>query len=192
MNFDASKFEERFNLKFSEPLIRFRVLDHKISEEVFSGISDLPIPVSQFRSLKLKNMRIIIVENKVNLYNILTLPNTENTIVIFGKGYSVSNLKNIEWFNDKEILYWGDIDAQGFEILSQVRSYYKQVSSILMDTDTFIKFYENDSGTISLVKNELNLNKEENLLYNKVKSENLRLEQEKIPNWYVTIFFANL
>ncbi|QHI36397.1 hypothetical protein IMCC3317_17600 [Kordia antarctica] len=192
VNFDASKFEERFNLKFSEPLIRFRVLDSKISEKVFSGISDLSIPVSQFRSLKLKIKRIIIVENKVNLYNILTLPNTENTIVIFGKGYSVSNLKNIEWFNDKEILYWGDIDAQGFEILSQVRSYYPQVQSVLMDTNTFTKFYENDLGTISLVKNELNLTKEEGLLYNRLKAENLRLEQEKIPHGYVINFFNNL
>ena len=192
VNFEKSKFEERFNLKFLEPLIRFRVLDSKISEKVFSGISDLSIPVSQFRSLKLKIKRIIIVENKVNLYNILTLPKTENTIVIFGKGYSVSNLKNIEWFNDKEVLYWGDIDAQGFEILSQVRSYYKHTKSILMDTNTFTKFYENDLGTISLVKNEMNLTMEERLLYNRLKNENLRLEQEKIPHWYVFNFFTNL
>jgi len=139
--------------------------------------------------LKFPVKRVIIVENKINLYTTLTLPNQENTIAIFGKGFQVSNIKNIEWLKEVEILYWGDLDAQGFEILSQVRGYFPNTQSILMDEFTFDKFFENDLGTISKVTTKLNLTDPELAIYNKVKENNWRLEQEKIPLEYVKLEF---
>lgn len=88
-----------------------------------------------------------------------------------------------------EILYWGDIDVQGFEILSQVRGYFLQTKSILMDTLTFEKFFENDLGTPTNILIELNLTTEEKILYEKVKTNNWRLEQEKIPLEYANQVF---
>ena len=112
-------------------------------------------------------------------------------IAIFGSGYSVYNLKNVNWFSNRELLYWGDIDVQGFEILSQFRGYFPHVKSILMDKQTFDRFFENDLGTVSNITIELNLTDTEQDLYNILKLNNWRLEQEKIPFDYVNKYFHN-
>ena len=54
-----------------------------------------------------------------------------------------------------------------------------------MDKDTFETYFEGDSGTHSNVSVELNLTDAENALYEYLKSNNLRLEQEKIPQSFV-------
>ena len=90
-----------------------------------------------------------------------------------------------------EILYWGDIDVQGFEILSQFRSYFPQTKSILMDNGTFEKHFENDIGTATYVTAQLNLTESEKDLYQILKTNNWRLEQEKIPFDYVNKYFDN-
>jgi len=185
VNHQEKDFEKRYNLKYRESLVRFRILDKKISQAFFSGIDDIAIPVSQFSKLELPVIKAIIVENKTNLYTTLTLPNMEGAIAIYGSGYGVSNLRNVDWLRNIEILYWGDIDAQGFEILSQVRGYLKQTKSILMDNHTFEKFFENDIGTPTKISIDLNLTDAEKLLYKKLKENNWRLEQEKIPVEYV-------
>lgn len=178
-------FEKRFHLKFSEPIIRFKILDKEISHEYFSGIDDLSIPVSQFEKLKLPVKRVLVVENKTTLYTALTLPKMDRSIVLFGSGFSVHNLKGTQWFSNVELLYWGDLDVQGFEILSQFRSYFSHVQSLLMDKITFEKFFENDKGTPTGVSTKLNLTEEEQLLYHILKANNWRLEQEKIPFHWV-------
>ncbi|WP_233897288.1 Wadjet anti-phage system protein JetD domain-containing protein [Tenacibaculum piscium] len=186
INKDKTKFEKRFNLKYSEPLIRFKILDSKISKHYFSGINDISIPINQFNAINLNFEKVIIVENKTNLHTIaLTLPEMEKTIVIFGSGFKIENLKNATWLNKSEILYWGDLDVQGFEILSQMRNYFPKTKSFLMDETTFDKFFENDNGTLSNVNISLNLTEKEMIIYKKIKKNNWRLEQEKIPLEYV-------
>lgn len=157
INIEEKQFEKRYNLKYAEPLIRFKILDKEISERFFSGIDDMAIPVSQFQALDLPIHRVIVLENKTTFYTALTLPNMHKTIALFGSGFSVSNLKSIKWLSDKELLYWGDIDVQGFEILSQFRSYFPQAKSMLMDKEAFEKFFENDSGTPTNISAKLNL-----------------------------------
>ena len=114
-----------------------------------------------------------------------------NTIAIFGSGYSVYNLKSVHWFTNLKLLYWGDIDVQGFEILSQFRNYFPQTKSVLMDKETFEKFFENDNGTPTNIFTKLNLTDEEQQLYDILRTNNWRLEQEKIPFDYVNEFFKN-
>lgn len=191
INKTEKQFEKRFNLKYAEPQIRFKVLDNKISQNLFSGIDDLEIPVSQFETLSLPVKKVLIVENKTTLYTTLTLPKMNNTIAIFGSGYSVYNLKNINWFANLELLYWGDIDVQGFEILSQFRNYFSQTKSVLMDKVTFDTFFENDKGSPTYVSTKLNLTDHEQELYNILKTNNWRLEQEKVPFDYVNKYFLN-
>ncbi len=130
---DEKEFEKRFNLKYAEPQIRFKILDKAIAEKLFSGIDDIAVPISQFETLNLPIKKVLVVENKTTLYTTLTLPKMNDTIAIFGSGYSVYNLKNVQWFANLELLYWGDIDVQGFEILSQFRGYFQQTKSVLMD-----------------------------------------------------------
>jgi len=188
---DESKFEKRFNLKFSEPQIRFKILDREICNNFFSGLNDLAVPLSDFENLNLPIGRVLVVENKTTLYTTLTLPIMKNTIAIFGSGYGVYNLKNVNWFTNIEILYWGDIDVQGFEILSQFRGYFPQTKSVLMDIVTFKKFFENDLGTPTNINIQLNLTNDEIKLYDNLKTNNWRLEQEKIPFKYVNQYFES-
>lgn len=189
VNFDESQFEKRFHLKHNEPLIRCKILDQQIAKTYFSGLDDLSIPVSQFCALQLPLENVIVVENKTNLYTTLTLPLEEKTIAIFGKGFQVGNLKKADWLNQVAIFYWGDLDVQGFEILSQLRGYFLQTRSFLMDDVTFTTFFENDVGTPSKVNVPLNLTEEEKFIYEKLKRNNWRLEQEKIPLDYVKTAF---
>ncbi|MDR2843136.1 MAG: DUF2220 family protein, partial [Candidatus Symbiothrix sp.] len=184
---EETNFEKRFNLKYSEPLVRFRILDTHISQTYFSGINDLSIPVSQFEQLRLPIKKVLIVENKTNLLTIaLTLPEVEKTIVIFGSGYKVENLKNVEWFNQMKLFYWGDLDVQGFEILSQFRGYFPHTQSILMSEAVFKNFSDSIfEGTITKITTKLNLTEEEQQLYELLKANNWRLEQEKISTEYI-------
>lgn len=191
INCNETKFNKRFNLKFSEPLVRFKILDKSISQNYFSGLDDISIPISQFECLKLPLKKVLIVENKTTLYTTLTLPRMEATIVIFGQGNSVTNIQNAKWLNDITILYWGDIDVHGFEILSRVRKYFNKTKSVLMDMTTFEKFFEGDSGKPTTDTTMLYLTDTENELYNLLKTNNWRLEQEKIPFDYVNRHFDN-
>jgi len=191
LNNEEKEFEKRFNLKFAEPQIRFKVLDEAISDNFFSGIDDIAITVSQFEKLNLPIKKVLVVENKTTLYTALTLPKMNDTIAIFGGGYGVYNLKNVSWLNNLELLYWGDIDAQGFEILSQFRDYFPQTKSALMNKQVFDKYFEDDKGTPTNISTKLNLIDEEQQLYDILKTNNWRLEQEKIPLEYVCKYLNN-
>ncbi len=186
---EENQFEKRFNLKYAEPQIRFKILDKEISQKFFSGLDDIAIPINQFETLNLPIKKVLIVENKTTLYTTLTLPKMDKTIAIFGSGYSVHNLKNVRWFGNLELLYWGDIDVQGFEILSQFKGYFPQTKSVLMDKQTFDSFFEGDKGTATNISAKLNLTDEEQQLYETLKTNNWRLEQEKIPIEYVNESF---
>lgn len=191
VNTEEKEFEKRFYLKYAEPQIRFKVLDKTISDSFFSGIDDIAIPVSQFEKLELPIRKVLVVENKTTLYTTLTLPKMDDTIAIFGSGFSVFNLKNVRWFDNLKLLYWGDIDVQGFEILSRFRLYFPQTKSILMDKQSFDKFFEDDNGKPTNISTRLNLTDEEQQLYDILKNNNWRLEQEKIPLEYVDKYFDN-
>ncbi len=177
-------FEKRYHLKYPLPQVRFRILDRKLH---MSGISDLSLTCKEFGSLKIECQKVFIVENKITF---LSFFDVEDSIVIFGGGYGLSSLKEVEWLNDKEIYYWGDIDEDGFAILSQARGYFAHIKSMLMDVETVEKFknlkvkHTNRQKNIDLV----NLTANEQVVYERLKNDyygkNFRLEQERIPLAY--------
>ena len=181
INVDEKHFERRFNLKYDEPLVRFRILDEDISLQQFGGIDDLSISKSEFQQLSLSIQTVYVVENKINM---LTFPYKRDSIVIWGHGFGVDIMKDVEWLKTKMIYYWGDLDAQGFQILSEIRTHFRQVESFLMDRNTFDLFFDNETGTESNVEKDLRLTPEENEMFKYLKENNLRLEQEKIPFEY--------
>ncbi|HEX2867055.1 MAG TPA: Wadjet anti-phage system protein JetD domain-containing protein [Ignavibacteriales bacterium] len=190
INAGESSFEKRYNLKYNEPLIRIKILDDVISSRYFSGLKDISLPVGEFNSLRLECSRILMFENKANfsnVYNFLSLPHMSGTLSLFGRGFGVGLLKDNIWLKEKEIFYWGDIDAHGFMILSQLRSYFPRVKSIFMDIKTFDTFSEFAVRGADAEKLQLqNLSGEESDLYfHLFHLERNRLEQEKIPHWYV-------
>ena len=183
INNDEKQFERRFNLKYDEPIVRFRILDNAISQQLFGGLDDLSIPISEFQYLYLPIQTVYVVENKINM---LTFPVKKGSIVIWGHGFGVDIMKNVEWLKSKKIYYWGDLDAQGFQILSEFRTQFKQVQSFFMDRYTFDKYFEGDKGTVTNVEKDLCLTQEEYDMFKYLKENNLRLEQEKIPYDYVS------
>lgn len=188
INNEETQFEKRFNLKYNEPLIRMLILDPAIAATHFSGIPDLTIKQTDFEKFNPAVETVIILENKTNfnnIFNFLTLPQLKNSLAIFGKGFGLGTLKNTSWLKQVKIYYWGDVDAQGFQILSQLRSYFPQVKSLMMDFET-LKDFNNEcvTGTLTNVNSMDNLTEDENLVFHHVRINNIRLEQEKIPYQY--------
>lgn len=181
-------FQKRFGLRHEEHRIRIRFLDQSLA--IDNRFSDISLPLTEFSTANFICSNILITEN---LMNFLTLPRLENTIAIWGGGYAVKNLQHIEWMSDKGIYYWGDIDVQGFEILSMLRGYYSQTVSVMMDETTFNKFdnYQG-KGSASNICELANLTNHEHDLYLRVHAGNIRLEQEKITQVYVNEFLKQL
>jgi len=190
INKNETEFNKRFYLKCDEPLIRLRVLDREMAKDLFSGVDDLSIPQSQFNKLDISCNRVFIFENKTNysnIFNFLTLPSIKDSIAIFGKGFCIALLKEAEWLSDKQIIYWGDIDAHGFQILSQIRGYFPKTRSCMMDFETFRGFRDlavTGADTNVAVLDNLTDREREMFEYLINLKENNRLEQEKIPHAY--------
>lgn len=181
VNNDETQFERHFNLRYDEPVVRFKVLDQAVSLTLFSGLDDISVPISQFRAVDIPVETVYIVENKMNM---LTFPPMVGSIVIWGHGFGVDVLKDVTWLRSRKIFYWGDLDTQGFQILSLVRTHYPQVESFLMDRETLDEFFEGDTGTKTTVEKELRLTRDESSVFEYLKESNYRLEQEKIPHEY--------
>jgi hypothetical protein len=172
-------FERKYFLKYELPQVRFRVLDEAL---YIAGLSDLSVTINEFKGLNLACKNIFIVENKAT---VLSFPMMKESIVIFGSGYKVGYLRDVKWFKGKNLYYWGDIDRDGFAILSQIRGYFKEIKSIMMDFRT-AKLFEDMATNDNNSKKVLdNLTKDEAKLYEWLQSNSFRLEQERIAFGYV-------
>ncbi len=179
----APTFEQRFGLREKEPLLRLRLLDHQLHTHYTLPLTELSVPLSQFAALAfLRSQRCIITENEMTF---LTLPPQRNTFALFGGGFQVSSLQAIAWLAECPILYWGDLDAQGFQILSSLRSLFLHVTSLMMDRETLSTFSAFCvPGTPSPVRQLPHLNPAEHDLFLHLAENNLRLEQEHISHAY--------
>lgn len=169
-------FEKRFRLKYEQPMIRFRSLDPNCWS--IGNYDDLTVAMEQFASNPIQCKRVFIIENKMTF---LTFPATPHSIAIWGKGFAIESLKITDWLKEKEIYYWSDLDAQGFQMLSQLRSYYPQVQSFLMEmaiVEQYMDFVVPGTPTITGVL--AHLSDEESRVYDFLSSNNFRLEQERI------------
>ena len=111
----------------------------------------------------------------------------KKSIVIFGLGYGIQSLKEIQWINNCEVFYWGDIDTHGFSILSLTRNIIPSCTSMLMDEETLNTHIQScvKEPVTKRFTGELSfLTDKEKALFDNLKNnsfgENLRLEQELI------------
>ena len=176
---EADRFEERFGIRFDEPLIRLRLLDESLINVLRVPFSDFAIPLSRFRSLDWQKLRVVVSENKMTF---LTLPSIANGIGIWGAGNAVALLHGIPWLSNCHIYYWGDLDAQGLEILSRLRSVFPHTRSFMMDLATLNEFKDLCiPGTPSKSPTPANLTTAELNAWTVIQSRNLRIEQERLP-----------
>jgi hypothetical protein len=90
------------------------------------------------------------------------------------------------WLQTSRIVYWGDLDVSGFEILNRLRADFAQTVSVFMDEATLDRF-----GHLSVAGKGLqaeipgHLTPHEVAAFVRVRSGNRMLEQEKIPHTVV-------
>ncbi len=182
MRLDAPTFEQRFGLREDEPLVRTRLLDNQLFKRHALSVTDISLPCSEFATIDLQGQTCIVTENKMTF---LTLPSLSDTFAIFGSGFMVHNLATVSWLSTCPILYWGDIDAHGFQILSSLRSVFPHVVSLMMDKTTLQTFKEFQvAGTPTSAQHLPYLTSEEHVLFEYLAKENIRLEQERISHTY--------
>lgn len=179
INSDETKFELRYNLKYSEPLIRVRFLDTSLSP--IDSATDISLTLSEFKNIQSHCDNIFVAEN---IMNFLTLPYLTKTIAIWsGGGFNVSYLKDINWIKGKQFFYWGDLDAHGFQILNQFRAYFQNTVAVMMDEETLASF-KSAQGTPATNQTLQRLTDRELKLYHHLRQNNIRLEQEKITQTF--------
>lgn len=179
---DASTFQQRFGLREEEPLIHARFLDDQLKKRYSIPLSELCTPRSQFARLDLRAQRCIITENKMTF---LTLPALPDTFALHGGGFKVSGLAAIPWLKECPLIYWGDLDAQGFQILSQLRAIFPHVVSLMMNEATLQMFSDFCvAGMLCPVRQLPYLTSEEQSLFLHLAGKNIRLEQERISHTY--------
>ena len=163
-----------------KPSFALRFLGLSLTE----GIDDLSVRHTTFARHPFGGEVVIITENKMNF---LTLPSVPHALALWGGGFQVHLLEKATWLQSRTIYYWGDLDTHGLWILSQLRTYFVHVKSLMMDRETWDQFsnYSSDQAPSIPQVNTDGLHTDELALFHYLKEGGLRLEQEKIPQWYV-------
>lgn len=178
---DASEtqFARRYGLRHVQPHLFVRVLDHELMAKLRWPFDELSLPIDRLEGLNFSGVKVFIVENRVNA---LTLPKTASSIVLGGLGDGVIILRRLPWLSNCEVIYWGDLDAEGFEALSSLRSFVPNAETMLMDSETLQSWHNLVSkGTGHRIAKPLFLTSDEAVAYRECCEGNLRIEQERIP-----------
>lgn len=170
---------KRYGLPEQAPLIECAWNDPTLVAQ-YGGFNRLAFPADQLGQIPLGASRILVVENKNSILQVLHQPFADG-MVIFGGGYGVSLLKDCQWLKQKDLYYWGDLDTHGLAILSRFRDFFPNTQAVMMDEAT-LEAYPHAwvagkpyHGTVPE-----NLSDEERQLFERLNSKLLRLEQERV------------
>jgi hypothetical protein len=175
---EGGNFEARFGLKSLQPLVRFRTLDPALRHRLDVSHADMGLPLPVFCQLPATGLQVIITEN---LMNFECLPEIPNSLAVWGQGNAAELLLQVKWLANCHVYYWGDIDEHGFHILARLRSKFPSIRSLMMDPTTLQQCKDATGLGEKAGKAPVNLTIAEHQAYEAVASQNLRLEQEKIP-----------
>ena len=157
---DETHFAHRYGLRYPEIHLVTRFLDAELQRELNCPWPELSLPISALASL----------------------PTRRRTIGLGALGRAVSELRSVRWLATTTITYWGDLDVEGFEILSALRAEFPHVVSLLMDVATITRHRSLAvSGTGRQPSPPPHLTTTELLAYDLCRQENLRIEQERLP-----------
>lgn len=172
-------FARRYGFRDKPAMTRLRSLD---GTPLFGGLTDMSVRVEELAALELAARHVIVVENEVTF---LALPALPGTVAFFGAGFDVLRLGRLPWLRARDVLYWGDLDTDGFVILDRLRSQLPQVRSVLMDLET-LKAHESQWTTDPRPSREYldRLTAQEAAVHRTLRDNELgtsvRLEQERV------------
>lgn len=176
---DEKSFAPRYGLQSVKSHILIRLLDDSLQFELGVPWKEFSLPASKLSSLPVTNCHVFIVENKLNIF---TLEPVSRSIVLGGLGMGVSLLREISWLQNNPVTYWGDLDIEGFEILSQLRIFCPDAKSFLMDAKAVEKYRRLSVPKKPRdTKEPNNLTPEELAGFQICRCDNLKIEQERIP-----------
>ena len=149
------------------------------------GAPLLRLSSDTLHKFELPASNILVIENEQSC---LALNNVPNTIAVSGGGKNVAWMK-AKWLTLKKVGYWGDIDSEGFSILSDARSKLSSITPLMMDeltVETFAERMVPEPDSVS--KDPIALTDKELALFKSLRADHYvdrRLEQERLPMEYV-------
>ena len=175
-NMPASQLARIWGFKTPPATVRVRhaqVFADGIPAEAMVG---LPAEVLNLRKPK----TVVIVEN---IQTGLSIAVPQEIPVLMGMGYGFEVLSSVNWLQEVNVSYFGDLDVHGLDILSAIRTKVPQARSFLMDVETFSKFSSLAvrDPTKGLAETPKNLTDAELALFDQLRASSLRLEQERVP-----------
>lgn len=188
--FDETSFFLKYGLRDDKEHHAINLLDPDLKREYQIPFKELSLSWRDLLGLKLSNVRILFVENLVNL---LTLPDRSRTIGIAAKGKFVNQFASLPWLRNCELFYWGDFDVEGFGILASFRAALHahgvevSITSLLMDRATFDAFaaFKVPHAPSSTDASLQWLTEDERAMFEFLRDEKWRLEQEYVSQAYV-------
>lgn len=179
--FDREQFAERYGFRAVDDQLLLRILDPSMLKELNCPSNEIGLPVSSLSAMPVRDVKLFIVENKINL---LTLPMMPRTLALGGLGKGVTRLFRIPWLESASLVYWGDLDVEGLQMLAMFRNRYPQTRSLMMDIDALERFRSlaikgNDYPADLMVPSELTEQEAEAFIV--CRTNSLRIEQERIP-----------
>jgi hypothetical protein len=182
-----SKFERRFGLRERQSFRSAWVQDERLRRELGLPFAEFALPVRSLAELDVQQATIIVVENKTPL---MSVPHGPRTLVLTGEGASGPDLASLPWLEQNRVLYWGDMDAAGYAILSNFRVRLPHVESILMDQATFEMHKKYARRGPGIGRQEVpGLHEPELHMYHRCTDGNLMLEQEKLLQSHIHAAF---
>jgi len=185
---EINDLEKALGLRKKPLLYPVRWLDKAMAIQHTAGFDVLALTPSALKSAGWVLKEIWLVENETNLY---LLPHRQNALAICSMGYSLHGLKDIPLFFRSSLIYWGDLDEDGFIMLGNFRQYYPHLQSVLMDHQTVLH-HQKEIETINyrFSKPVEGLQKKENVAYLHLLEKKGRIEQEKLQQAFVQHYLS--
>lgn len=155
------------------------------TKKLLGGMPLLRLSSDTLLKFELPASNILVIENEQSC---LALKHVPNTIAVSGGGKNVAWMK-AKWLAEKNVGYWGDIDSEGFSILSDARSKLSSITPLMMDEQTVEAFAARmvpEPDSVS--KDPIALTEKELALFKRLRADRYtdrRLEQERLPMEYV-------
>ncbi|HVU57223.1 MAG TPA: Wadjet anti-phage system protein JetD domain-containing protein [Puia sp.] len=185
---EINELEKALGLRKKPLLFSLRWLDKELALQYTAGFELLALTPDDLKKANWEPLEIWLVENETNLY---LLPSRKKALAVCSMGYLLHELKDIPFFSHSTIVYWGDLDEDGFIMLGMIRKYYPHAHSVLMDHETVLR-HNNEIEIINYrySKSIEGLKEKEKLGYHSLLEKKGRIEQEKLQQDYVCNYLA--